>query len=74
NSSNSKELYAKCKEIGVESHFIQVSEQINPKWFEGKEKIGVTAGASTPDYLIWEVVNKIKEMTSGKKEFVKLKI
>ena len=62
NSSNSKELYAKCKEIGVESHFIQSSKQINKEWFIGKEKIGVTAGASTPDYLIDEVVNKIKEI------------
>ena len=74
NSSNSKELYAKCKEIGVESHFIQASGQISPKWFEGKEKIGVTAGASTPDYLIEEVVNKVEKMTSDKKEFIKLKI
>src|SRR3989344_5907048 len=74
NSSNSKELYAKCKEIGVESYFIQSSEQINPKWFDGKEKIGVTAGASTPDYLIGEAVEKIKEIISDKKEFVKLKI
>ena len=63
NSSNSKELYAKCKEIGVESYFIQSSEQINKKWFSGKEKIGVTAGASTPDYLIDEVVEKIKKLT-----------
>ena len=62
NSSNSKELYAKCREICVESHFIQSSGQIKPDWFEGKEKIGVTAGASTPDYLIEEVVRKIKEI------------
>ena len=62
NSSNSKELYAKCREIGVESHFIQSSGQIKPDWFEGKEKIVVTAGASTPDYLIEEVVRKIKEI------------
>ncbi len=74
NSSNSKELYAKCKEIGVESHFIQSSEQLKQEWFSGKEKIGVTAGASTPDYLIEEVVKKVKEITLDKKEFVKLKI
>jgi len=67
NSSNSKELYAKCREIGVESHFIQSSSQLKSEWFAGKEKIGVTAGASTPDYLINEVVDKIKEITSGLK-------
>ena len=68
NSSNSKELYAKCKEFGVESYFIQSEEQLQKEWFNGKDKIGVTAGASTPDYLINEVVSKIKEMTSGVKE------
>ena len=64
NSSNSKELYAKCKEFGVESYFIQSEEQLQKEWFVGKEKIGVTAGASTPDYLINEVVGKIREIIS----------
>ena len=60
NSSNSKELYAKCREFGVESYFIQSKEQLEKEWFTGKEKIGVTAGASTPDYLINDVVEEIK--------------
>ena len=64
NSSNSKELYAKAKEFGVESHFIQSAEQVQKEWLDGKEKIGVTAGASTPDYLINEVVERIKELTN----------
>ena len=63
NSSNSKELYSKCKKFGVESYFIQSEEQLQKEWFDGKEKIGVTAGASTPDYLIDDVVEKIKDMT-----------
>lgn len=75
NSSNSKELYAKCRELGVESYFIQSSEQLQKEWFDGKEKIGVTAGASTPDYLINEVVERIREITSGKKEgYVEVKV
>ena len=63
NSSNSKELYAKCSEFGVESYFIQSEEQLKKEWLNGKEKIGVTAGASTPDYLIDDVVERIKEIT-----------
>ncbi len=74
NSSNSKELYAKCKELGVESYFIQSEEQLQKEWFNGKEKIGVTAGASTPDYLINEAVEKIREITASKEDVVKLKI
>ncbi len=64
NSSNSKELYAKCRELGVESYFIQSEEQLQKEWFIGKERIGITAGASTPDYLINEVVERIKEITN----------
>jgi len=64
NSSNSKELYTKCKELGVESYFIQSAEQLQADWFNQKDKVGVTAGASTPDYLIDEVVNKIKELAA----------
>tara|TARA_Y100000031_G_C8212999_1_gene381940 strand:+ start:397 stop:1317 length:921 start_codon:yes stop_codon:yes gene_type:complete len=64
NSSNSKELATKSKEIGVETYFIQSAEEVQENWIKGKEKIGVTAGASTPDITIKEVVNKIKEITA----------
>ena len=74
NSSNSKELYAKAKEFGVESYFIQSEGQLQKEWFDGKEKIGVTAGASTPDYLIDEVVDKIKEMAKTNNLNAKIKI
>ncbi len=60
NSSNSKELWEKSIAFGVESYFIQSEEQLQKEWFYGKEKVGVTAGASTPDYLIDEVVERIK--------------
>jgi len=62
NSSNSKELAAKSKEFGVETYFIQSAEQIKEEWFNGKENIGVTAGASTPDITIDEVTDRIKEI------------
>jgi 4-hydroxy-3-methylbut-2-enyl diphosphate reductase len=64
-SSNSKELAAKSKELGVETYFIQSAEQLEKEWFNGKENIGVTAGASTPDITINEVVDKIRNITNG---------
>lgn len=64
NSSNSKELAAKSKELGVETYFIQSADQVEKNWFNGKRSIGVTAGASTPDVTINEVVGKIKEITN----------
>ena len=62
NSSNSKELAAKSIEYGVETHFIQSAGQLKEEWFADKEKIGVTAGASTPDITINEVIEKIKQI------------
>tara|TARA_Y100000310_G_scaffold78181_1_gene74806 strand:- start:4775 stop:5713 length:939 start_codon:yes stop_codon:yes gene_type:complete len=64
NSSNSKELAAKSKEFGVETYFIQSADQVEKEWFNSKGYIGVTAGASTPDVTINEVVDRIKEMTN----------
>ena len=64
NSSNSKELAAKSKSFGVETYFIQDANQIEKGWVQTKEKIGVTAGASTPDITINEVVEKIKELAT----------
>ena len=64
NSSNSKELAAKSKSYGVETHFIQSSEQLEESWFDGKERIGVSAGASTPDITINEVVEKIRQIAA----------
>ena len=62
NSSNSKELAAKSKEFGVETYFIQSADQVQQDWFNGKEQVGVSAGASTPDITINEVVDRIKEI------------
>lgn len=64
NSSNSKELAAKSRELNVETYFIQSADQLQKEWFNSKENIGVTAGASTPDITINEVVDRIKEITN----------
>ena len=62
NSSNSKELAAKSRELGVQTYFIQNAGQFKDEWTKGKEKIGVTAGASTPDITINEVVERIRQI------------
>ena len=65
NSSNTKELAATCKKFGAETYFIQSSSQLEKEWFVGKNKIGVTAGASTPDSAIKKVIDKIKKIGIG---------
>jgi len=58
NSSNTKML-AKISEDFIETHHIETEKEIDKKWLINKEKIGLTAGASTPDWIIVEVYNKI---------------
>ena len=43
-----------------DTHHIETAQELDPKWFEGRAKVGITAGASTPDYLIDEVIAKIR--------------
>lgn len=61
NSSNTKKLADVAKErLGEAVHHIETAAELDFAWFTGKTHVGVTAGASTPDYLIEEVVAKIR--------------
>ncbi|BCD61902.1 4-hydroxy-3-methylbut-2-en-1-yl diphosphate reductase [Nitratiruptor sp. YY08-26] len=62
NSSNTKQLFRICKENCLDSYLIENKEEIQPSWFEGKKLCGITAGASTPNWIIEEVIEKIKKI------------
>jgi len=55
NSSNTKKLVQVCDERNVEAHHIESSSQLEQKWFINKNHVGITAGTSTPEYVINEV-------------------
>lgn len=55
NSSNTKKLKKVCDDKGILSHHIERSEQIEEKWFEEVDHVGITAGTSTPHWVIDEV-------------------
>jgi 4-hydroxy-3-methylbut-2-enyl diphosphate reductase len=61
NSANTRRLYEICNNI-TESKYIETAADLKPEWFKGKEKIGITAGASTPDKIIRDVIERIKLM------------
>ncbi|MFZ8801692.1 MAG: bifunctional 4-hydroxy-3-methylbut-2-enyl diphosphate reductase/30S ribosomal protein S1, partial [Candidatus Calescibacterium sp.] len=65
-SSNTEKLYKVCKEI-VESHKIETADELELSWISGKEKIGIVAGTSTPDWVISDVIKKIKDLSESKK-------
>lgn len=58
-SANTKRLSELCSNTGTETHQIQTVAELNLSWLKGKNKIGITAGASTPDWVIQEVVAKL---------------
>lgn len=60
-SSNTQKLAAICKAI-VPTHHIETSDEINEYWFKNKNICGITAGASTPKWVINKVTKKIKNI------------
>ena len=62
NSSNSNRLREVAETIGVEAHMIDLAAQIDPAWLNGKQRIGVTAGASAPEILVQEVIDRLRAL------------
>lgn len=62
NSSNTRKLFALCSEICKRTYFIEKAEQVAGIPVTGNEIIGITAGASTPDEIIKEVVTRMSEL------------
>ncbi len=59
-SSNTKQLHSICKRDCEDSYLIENETELDPKWFEGKALCGISAGASTPDWVVQNVINKIE--------------
>ncbi len=59
NSSNSNRLRDLGEESGVDTYLIETADDLDSKWFDNVESIGISSGASTPDELVKEVINRI---------------
>jgi 4-hydroxy-3-methylbut-2-enyl diphosphate reductase len=60
-SSNSNRLRELSEKLGVPSYMVDAPEQLQPEWFVGKKRIGLTAGASAPESLAQSIVARIQE-------------
>jgi len=60
NSSNCKRLQEVSQSLGTPSYLIMSPSEILPEWLEGKEHVGVTSGASTPEIMVQEVVQYLQ--------------
>jgi 4-hydroxy-3-methylbut-2-en-1-yl diphosphate reductase len=65
NSSNSQRLREVAAQQGVAAHLVQDETGIDPAWIAGVRRIGVTAGASTPEVLVQRVAQRLRDLGAG---------
>jgi 4-hydroxy-3-methylbut-2-enyl diphosphate reductase len=63
-SANTNRLAELCSQV-VETHLIETAEEIQPSWIKGKRLIGVTAGASTAEQSVDEVIKRLEDISSA---------
>jgi len=62
NSSNSNRLREVAERIGTHAYLVDGADAIDPAWLAGRQRIGITAGASAPEILVQQVVQRLKEL------------
>jgi 4-hydroxy-3-methylbut-2-enyl diphosphate reductase len=61
-SANTRHLAVVSRDCGVETYHIETADEIDAAWLPGHERVGVTAGASTPDFVIDQVVSRLESL------------
>jgi 4-hydroxy-3-methylbut-2-enyl diphosphate reductase len=61
-SSNSNRLRDVAAKYGTPSYMVDHARELQPEWLEGKQRIGLTAGASAPDILVQQVISRLREL------------
>jgi 4-hydroxy-3-methylbut-2-enyl diphosphate reductase len=61
-SSNSNRLREVAKKLGTESYMVDHADELQASWFEGRSRVGLTAGASAPDVLVQAVIARLREL------------
>jgi 4-hydroxy-3-methylbut-2-enyl diphosphate reductase len=61
-SSNSNRLRELAAKLGTEAYMVDDASELQESWFEGRSRVGLTAGASAPDVLVREVIDRLRAM------------
>ena len=61
-SSNSNRLAELARKLGTESYMVDSADELQAPWFEGRQRVGLTAGASAPEILVRQVIDRIKAL------------
>ena len=62
NSANTTQLAHLCASLPVRTYHIETADELDRRWFDGAERVGITAGASTPEWIIDDVRERIKDI------------
>jgi 4-hydroxy-3-methylbut-2-enyl diphosphate reductase len=62
NSSNSNRLREVAEHMGVPAYMVDRADQLDPAWIAGRQRVGVTAGASAPEVLVHEVIARLESL------------
>ncbi len=65
NSSNSNRLREVARNIGVTAYLVDNASEVQVEWLQGKQSIGISAGASAPEVLVTEVIARLQELGAG---------
>ena len=66
NSSNSNRLREVAANVGIPAYLVHDADELQPEWFAGKVRVGISAGASAPEILVQRVVARMKELGGEK--------
>ena len=61
-SSNSNRLRELAERLGTDAYMVDAPDDLQPQWFEGKRRVGLTAGASAPDILVQQVIERLRAL------------
>jgi 4-hydroxy-3-methylbut-2-enyl diphosphate reductase len=61
-SSNSNRLREVARKLGTESYMVDSADELQADWFNGRQRVGLTAGASAPEILVRQVIDRIKAL------------
>jgi 4-hydroxy-3-methylbut-2-enyl diphosphate reductase len=61
-SSNSNRLRELAERLGTPAHMVDAASDLQADWFEGRRRVGLTAGASAPDILVQQVIERLRAL------------
>jgi 4-hydroxy-3-methylbut-2-enyl diphosphate reductase len=61
-SSNSNRLRELSQRLGTPAYMVDAADDLSPQWFEGRRRVGLTAGASAPDILVQQVIERLRAL------------